>query len=343
MASRKYTRKIRKASPPQELGGNLDDAAEYPGDDFSDFGTNEPQTSTGLTTETSDRARVLAALIFSDMGGTVNVESREPGKIEVTTQNGTRWTVGIDGNKVMVGGNPHSPNLTQLAGRLSDEKLLADLIKSSKNTTTLIQDADFQGAVPEPVQFGTPQDQGLGADSFGGDEPFLEPAPQVQGPNQMMPPAGFPPGGEVFPPGSMNPQPPMGGVPPGPGAYPPAFPASSPFPTASRRRAKPEVSLEELAKKFEHVYRAFHEFYNLYAYSTEPFASLLAGFQYAHHKLEHALKDRKKKKASPHISAWVRNLDGVSSLLVASKNPQAIRLATRLDVILNEFEEYNRD
>lgn len=223
--------------------------------------------STSLSKEQA-QLRILAALIYSSLGGKATVQETEPGLLSVSFPSGPVFTIHVKDGKAVLGGLPNAPNLHQYLGNVGEEREVG-LNDIAEQAQSMIEESLQEGAPPPSVYFqsseavpelGEMDYQGYGGEEDLVQEPQLQPAQQPQLPEEQMPPLGPPMGLPGYPsdqwgqsapmqppmdqfgmaqqPAANVPMPPAGGQVPLPGGQPPMGPQQPypPMPTSARRR-----------------------------------------------------------------------------------------------------------
>ncbi len=174
------------------------------------------------------RLHVLAALIYSGLGGIPSVNEVSPNSLEIVYDGGRSWTVDVDDTRILLSGFPNSPGVKDMVGAVEPDNL-SSLVVTAQNIQQLVQESSEER--PE-----------LPAVSFNGSE-GQQAAPPAAESTLMSPPAPPEMPGDPFaampadagapPPPEVQPLPPSAGP---PGVPPPSAPAGGPvFPTASSR------------------------------------------------------------------------------------------------------------
>lgn len=240
----------------------LADAEMFGNPDLKEKARRDP-TESDPQTKLSRRMKLLAGMIFANLGGTATVEESGPGKLNVYLPDGNTWKLNVKDDRVTISGDPNSPNYGDFLGKLGKTSILdiaenaANIIHEAMDRNPPEPPAYFEGAYHPDVQ---QPEQGPDLVMPPGAEPPMEPMGAPEDLSGMTPDMGMPPEMGGMPGGDMG----MGGVPPAPmpgpaapapspfpGAVPPQQPmAPPPFPpTASRRRIAGR--LDEIAAQLE--------------------------------------------------------------------------------------------
>lgn len=208
----------------------LADSEMFGNPDLKEKARRDPKESDPQT-KLSRRMKLLAGMIFANLGGTATVEETGPGKLSVYLPDGNTWKVSAKDDRVTISGDPNSPNYGDFLGKLGK----ASILDIAENASTLIHEAMDRNPPEPPVYFegsyapDTQQPQ-VGPDLImpPGSGPPMEPMGAPEDLSGMTPDMGMPPEMGGMPGGDMG----MGGASPAPMPG-PAAPAPSPFPGAA--------------------------------------------------------------------------------------------------------------